>query len=163
MHVVLFVRMRRWTLRNYLAARHLCNLLDATVKPCCITKNSFQILCPFGCTVHTRCVHLLVRAGLDRYQKHSFIGTVGIGPFNCWSRCNPLLRDRTVFKLSIVELSKSWITEWYQNSLNCLFTGDRGCDRSTHRIDMLDELQIVTVEHFFIFQSDFVHLQSEEG
>jgi hypothetical protein len=28
------------------------------------------------------CVRLLVRTGLDRYQKHSFIGTVGIGPFN---------------------------------------------------------------------------------
>jgi hypothetical protein len=26
------------------------------------------------------CVRLLVRIGPDRYQKHSFIGTVGIGP-----------------------------------------------------------------------------------
>jgi hypothetical protein len=76
--------------------------------------------------VHIECVCLLVRTGPDRYQKHSFIGTVGIGPFNCWSGSyNRLLGDRNVLTWLAVELSNSRSTEWYWNGWNCLFIADR--------------------------------------
>jgi hypothetical protein len=63
----------------------LYRLLDVTLLlfSCVLLVNSMSDKDSYkNGSVFLGCVRFLVRTGPDRYQKHSFIGTVGIRPFN---------------------------------------------------------------------------------